>query len=424
MSKPVLEVAEVVRRCGGAFLDVYGASLSLVQKAVLRALVLCRTSALGGHLERCDNPDCSYQRPAYNSCRNRHCPKCQSLAQARWIAARQQQLLPVPYFHVVFTLPEAIARLALQNKAVVYHLLFQTVAATLRSIAADPKHLGAQIGFFAILHTWGQQLTHHPHLHCVVPGGGLSADAQRWVPCPRSKKGQHFFLPVKVLSARFRHLFRDAWLEAFQQGHLCFFGDLASLSHPEAFRRWLRAASNRRWVVYAKPPFGGPAQVIAYLGRYTHRVALSNHRLLRLQDGKVFFRWKDYRHGGVDKTLSLDAIEFLRRFLLHVLPSGFVRIRHFGLLANCHAQDQIARCRQLLNVDPASLLLPTPPADWRTLFYQLTAKGVDLCPLCQKGRLVRVEAIHSVVPQLSRSPPAVPAAHPPSSLQSARPLSS
>jgi len=215
MSKPVLEVAEVVRRFGGAFLDTYGATLSLAQKAVLRALALCRTSALGGHLEQCDNPGCSFQRPAYNSCRNRHCPKCQSLAKARWICARQQQLLPVVYFHVVFTLPETLARLALQNKAVIYNLLFQTTAATLRSIAADPKHLGAEIGFFAILHTWGQQLTHHPHLHCVVPGGGLSPDGQRWISCPQSNTGKHFFLSVKVLSARFRRLFADALLEAF-----------------------------------------------------------------------------------------------------------------------------------------------------------------------------------------------------------------
>ena len=423
MSKPVLELAEVVRRFCGPFLEAYQATLSLAQKTVLRALVLCRTAALGGHLEQCDNPDCAFQRPAYNSCRNRHCPKCQSLAKARWIAARQQQLLPVVYFHVVFTLPEPIARLALQNKAVIYNLLFQTTAATLRSIAADPKHLGAQIGFFAILHTWGQQLTHHPHLHCVVPGGGLSPDRQRWISCRCSKKnGKHFFLSVKVLSTRFHHLFRDALLDAFQQGQLSFFGDLAGLSNPNAFRRWLDAASHRRWVVYAKRPFGGPAQVINYLGRYTHKVAISNHRLLKIEDGHVFFRWKDYRHGGVEKILSLEAVEFLRRFFLHVLPSGFVRIRHFGFLANCHAQDNIACCRQLLKVDPASLLLPTPPADWQSLFHQLTGKFVDLCPLCQKGRLLRVELLHSLVPQLSRSPPLVPAVPPPPALESATSL--
>jgi hypothetical protein len=407
MSKPAVEVAEVVRRFGYAFLEAYGASLSLVQKTVLRALVLCRTSALGGHLEQCDNPDCSYQRPAYNSCRNRHCPKCQSLAKARWIAARQQQLLPVVYFHVVFTLPEAMARLALQNKAVIYNLLFQTTAATLRSIAADPKHLGAQIGFFAILHTWGQQLVHHPHLHCVVPGGGLSSDGQRWIACRCSKKNsKHFFLSVQVLSARFRHLFADALLEAFQQGQLSFFGDLAGLSNPKAFRRWLQAVSHRRWVVYAKRPFGGPAQVIEYLGRYTHRVAISNHRLLKIEQGRVWFRWKDYRHGAVEKTLSLTAVEFLRRFLLHVLPTGFVRIRHFGWLANCHAADKIATCRRLLEVAPAALLLPNPPVDYRTLYLELTGRSLDLCPVCQQGHLVRHDLPAAGLPTSNRSPPA------------------
>jgi Putative transposase len=243
-------------------------------------------------------------------------------------------------------------------------------------------------------------------LHCVVPGGGLSVDGQRWIPCRRSQKnGNPFFLSVKVLSARFRHLFRDALLDVFQQGQLSFFGDLAGLSNPSAFRHWLQAASHRPWVVYAKRPLGGPAQVIDYLGRYTHRVAISNHRLLKIDDGRVSFRWKDYRHGGVQKTLSLDAVEFLRRFCLHVLPAGFVRIRHFGWLANCRAQDQLTRCRQLLQVDPASLLLPTAPADWKTLSHQLTGKLVDLCPLCQKGRLLRVQPLHCLVPQLSRSPP-------------------
>ena len=414
MSQPVLEVAEVVRRFGGAFLNAYEASLSLVQKAVLRALVLCRTSALGGHLEQCDNPGCGFLRPAYNSCRNRHCPKCGALAKARWIAARQQQLLPVVYFHLVFTLPEAIARLALQNKAVLYNLLFQTAAATLRSIAADPKHLGAQLCFFAILHTWGQQLTHHPHLHCVVPGGGLSPDGQRWIPCRCSKKsGQHFFLSVKVLSARFRHLFRDALLDAFQQGKLAFFGDLAGLSNPEAFRRWLQTACRPRWVVYAKQPFGGPAKVIDYLGRYTHRIAISNHRLLQIQDGRVFFRWKDYRHGGMEKTLPLDALEFLRRFLLHVLPRGFVRIRHFGFLANCHATDKIATCRRLLEVAPAALLLPNPPVDYRTLYLQLTGRSLDLCPVCQQGSMVRDDLPSAGLPTSNRSPPVQLAAPPP-----------
>jgi hypothetical protein len=257
-----------VRLYGAAFLNAYEASLAWLQKAVLRALLLCRTAALGGHLEPCDNPACGYQRPADNSCRNRHCPKCQSLAKARWIPARQQQLLPVVYFHVVFTLPQSIAALALQHKKVVDNLLFQTVAATLRSIAADPTHLGAEIGFCAVLHTWGQQLLHHPHLHCVVPGGGLAPDGQRWIPCRcPQKSGKPLFLAVKVLSARCRHLFRAALGEAFQQGQLAFYGDLATLAEPAAFERWLQAACRQTWVVYAKRPFGGPAQVIASLGR-------------------------------------------------------------------------------------------------------------------------------------------------------------
>ena len=415
---PRLDLADIVRAHG----DVYRRAhrLAGVQRQALRAIEACRTATLGGHRETCDR--CGAVRLTYHSCRNRHCPKCQTLTKERWLAARRAELLPIPYFHVVFTLPEAIARLALQNKAVIYTLLFQTVAATLRSIAADPKHLGAQLGFFAILHTWGQQLTHHPHLHCVVPGGGLSPDGLRWIACPRSKKGKHFFLSVKVLSARFRRLFRDALLQAFQQQQLSFFGDLAGLSHPKTFHRWLRAASNQKWVVYAKQPFGGPAQVIDYLGRYTHRVAISNHRLLKIEDGRVCFRWKDYRHGAVEKTLSLDAVEFLRRFFLHVLPSGFVRIRHFGWLAHGHASEKIACCRQLLNLDPASLLLPTPPVDWQTLFHQLTGKFVDLCPLCQKGRLVRLELPNSVLPKLSRSPPPAKAPHSPSSTDSASSL--
>ena len=397
----------MVRLYGAAFLQVYEASLSLLQKAVLRALLLCRTAALGGHLAQCDNPACGDQRPAYNSCRNRHCPKCQSLATARGIQARQQQLLPVVYFHVVFTLPQSIASLALQNKKIVYNLLFQTAAATLRSIAADPKHLGAELGFFAILHTWGQQLLHHPHLHCVVPGGGLSPEGQRWIPCRCAQKsGKPFFLSVKVLSARFRRLFRAALLQAFQQGQLSCYGELAALADPAAFERWLQAACRQKGVVYAKRPFGGPAQVIAYLGRYTHRVALSNHRLRTLENGRVSFSWKDYRHGGVEKILSLEALEFLRRFLLHVLPHGFVRIRSFGLLANRHVQDKIATCRQLLHVAPATLLLPTPPSDWRSLYQQLTGTSLDQCPLCQQGHMVWHALPATELSIFNRSPPA------------------
>jgi hypothetical protein len=396
-----------VRLYGAAFLNAYEASLSLLQKAVLRAILLCRTAALGGHLEPCDHPACGYQRPADNSCRNRHCPTCQSLAKARWLQARQQQLRPVVYFHVVFTRPPSIAALALQHKKVIYNLLFQTVAATLRSIAADPKYLGAEIGCFAVLHTWGQQLLHHPHLHCVVPGGGRSPDGQRWIPCrcPQNS-GKPFCLSVTVLSAHFRRLFRAALVEAFQQGQLSFCGELAALAAPAACERWLQAACRQTWVVYAKRPFGGPAQVIEYLGRSTHRVALSNHRLRTLEHDRVAFSWKDYRHGGVEPILSLDALEFLRRFLLHVLPHGFVRIRDFGLLANRHVQDKIATCRQLLHVAPATLLRPTPPADWRSRSQQLTGTSLDQCPLCQQGHMVWPALPATERSIFNRSPPA------------------
>jgi putative transposase/transposase-like zinc-binding protein len=396
-----------VRRYGAAVLDAYEASLSLLQKAVRRALLLCRTAALGGHLEPCDHPACGYQRPADHACRHRHCPTGQSLAQARWIQARQQPLLPVVYFHVVFTLPQSIAALALPNKKVVYNLLFQTVAATLRSIAAAPKHLGAEIGFCAVLHTWGQPLRHHPHLPCVVPGGGLAPEGQRWMPGrgPR-KSGQPFFRSVTVLSARFRRLFRAALVEAFHQGQLAFYGELATLAEPAAFERWLRAACRQQWVVYAKRPFGGPAQVIEDRGRYTHRVALSNHRLRTLKNGSVAFAWKDYRHGGVEKVLSLDALEFRRRFLRHVLPRGFVRIRHFGLLAHRHVQDTIAACRQRLHVDPATLLRPTPPSDWDSLYPQLTGTSLDQCPRCPPGHMVWHALPVTERSLFNRSPPA------------------
>jgi hypothetical protein len=384
MAKPVLEIADIIRQGGAAFLAAFGASLSPGQRKVLEAIERCRTAALGGHL---DGFDCGHQVPAYNSCRNRHCPKCLGLAKARWIKARLGQLLPVPYFHVVFTLPAAIAELALQNKRAIYQILFQTVSATLLSLAADPRHLGARIGFFAVLHTWGQQLLHHPHLHCVVPGGGIAPDGQRWVPCRCSVKGKDFFIHVKVLSARFKNLFGQALLAAFQEGRLEFHGQLAPLADPDAFEAWFAVVRQSPWVVYAKKPFDGPARVIEYLGRYTHRVAISNHRLVKLEDGQVSFRWKDNRHGGVEKTMVLAAVEFLRRFLLHVLPPAFVRIRYFGFLANCQAQPLLAHCRELLHVAPASLLLPTPPAHWRDLYLTLTGTSLRTCPLCHQGQL-------------------------------------
>jgi hypothetical protein len=309
----------------------------------MNALECCRTAALGGHLEQCDR--CGHQRNAYNSCSDRHCPKCQSLARAQWLEARQAELLDTEYFHVVFTLPEPIAAIASQNKRELYGLLFRTVAETLRTIAADPQHLGAEIGFFAVLHTWGQTLLFHPHLHCVVTGGGLSADGTQWIGCRAG-----FFLPVRVLSRLFRRRFLDQLVSAFEAGHLQFFASLEPLQDRTAFFAYLAPAREAEWVVYAKRPFAGPEQVLDYVGRYTHRVAISNNRLLGIADGQVSFRYKDYRHDAQPKTMSLEAAEFIRRFLLHVLPAGFQRIRYYGLLGNRHRKEKLARCRHLLGM--------------------------------------------------------------------------
>jgi hypothetical protein len=349
----------------------------------MRAIEVCRTAALGGHVEACGQ--CDYRRIAYNSCRNRHCPKCQSLERARWIEQRKAELLPVEYFHVVFTLPEAVADMALQNKRVVYAILFRTAAETLRTIARTPKHLGAEIGFFAILHTWGQNLLHHPHVHCVVPGGGISPDDQ-WVAC---RPG--FFLPVRVLSRLFRRRFLEDLEKAYRRHALQFHSALSPLNDPTAFANFLRPLQQAEWVVYAKPPFGGPVQVLEYLGRYTHRVAISNQRLVANDDASVCFRWKDYRHANRQKVMRLDAAEFLRRFLLHTLPPGFQRIRHYGLLSNRHRQDALACCRRLL-ATPVSQLLPSP-ADFRELYEHLTGASLKRCPRCGTGLLVVLEIL-------------------------------
>lgn len=378
--RPALEVADVVRTHGDEFRQAHAESLSTGQKRVLRAIEQCRTAALGGHLERCDR--CGHERNAYNSCANRHCPKCQSLARAEWLEKRQTELLPCEYFHVVFTLPEPLAALALQNKRQMYSLLFRATAEALQSIALDSKHLGAQIGFFCILHTWGQTLTHHPHLHCVVPGGGLSRDGSRWIPC---RPG--FFLPVRVLSRRFRNLYLLYLEQAYAAGKLQFYGELEHLSDPHSFARYLAPLRDSEWVVYAKPPFGGPDQVLDYLGRYTHRVAISNHRLKELKDGKVSFVYKDYKHEHRRKVMTLSADEFLRRFLLHVLPDAFQRIRHYGLLGNRHRRENLARCRELLAVPEP---IPQPPRDYRERCRQLTGHDPLQCPKCKNGKMVRI----------------------------------
>jgi hypothetical protein len=319
------EVADVLCRYGTAYRQQHDPSLSTAQRRVMTAIERCRTAALGGHFEQCDA--CGHQRIWYNSCRNRHCPKCQSLARAQWLEDRQSELLPTPYFHVVFTVPEEIAAVALQNKSIVYAILFRTAAETLRTIGADPKHLGAELGFFAVLHTWGQALLHHPHLHCVVAGGGLSTDGTRWIACR-----PNFFLPVRVLARLFRRLFVASLEKAFDAGNLTFCGTLEPLRDRRAFLRHIAPVCKVEWVVYTKAPFAGPEQVFGYVARYTHRVAISNDRLLDIENGKVRFRWKDYRRGNRQKAMTLAADEFIRRFLLHVLPQGFQRIRYYGFL--------------------------------------------------------------------------------------------
>ena len=385
MSRPPVDVAEIFQRYGPAYRETHGASLSPNQRRVMQAIETCRTAALGGHVEECDG--CGHRQIAYNSCRNRHCPKCQSLAKAAWLEARQADLLPVPYFHVIFTLPPAIQAIAYQNQAVVYGLLFRAVAETLRSLAADPKHLGAEIGFIALLHTWGQTLQYHPHVHCLVPGGGLAPDGQHWISCRPT-----FFLHVHVLAARFRRVFLDALQNAFAAQRLQFFGALAPLADRQAFTSYLAPLREAKWIAYAKPPFGSPQKVLDYLGRYTHRVAIANHRLVKLENDQVSFHWRDYRHHGKRKLMTLPAEEFIRRFLLHVLPTGFQRIRHYGLLANRSRQAKLARCRQLLAV-PLLPIAVTVPQDARTRCERLLGRPVNRCPRCQQGRLVRVEVV-------------------------------
>jgi len=384
MERPKLEVADVFRRYGGAYRDKHGASMSTQQRRVMTAIEVCRTAALGGHLERCDQ--CGHERNCFNSCRDRHCPKCQSLARAQWIQDRQSELLEVPYYHVVFTVPEAIAAITYQNKEVLYGILFRATAETLITIAADPKHLGAEIGFFAVLHSWGQNLLFHPHLHCVVPGGGLSPDGQRWISC---RPG--FFLPVRVLSRLFRRLFLESLQQAFDSGKLRFFAALEPLREPVAFARHLTRAKGSEWVVYAKPPFAGPQQVLDYVGRYTHRVAISNNRLVDIENDQVRFQWKDYRHGDQVKTMTLSAEEFIRRFLLHVLPNGLQRIRYYGFLANRYRQQKLDQCRRLLRMPvPDQNTVAAVERDYRDRYEDLTHCSLRQCPKCQRGRMLSI----------------------------------
>jgi hypothetical protein len=366
-----LEVGAVLRAHGAAYRANH--PLSPEQAQVMQHLAACRTAALGGHVDACAG--CGFTRISYNSCRDRHCPKCQASKRAVWLETRLQRLLPIGYFHVVFTLPEQLQPLVLHNQRRLYQLLFQAASATLLTLSADPHRLGAQIGVTAILHTWGQQLRFHPHLHCVVTGGGLSPDGQRWVAGRR-----RYFLPVKVLGKLFRGKFLAALKTLYQQGQLTLTGSVAHLNDPQAFQQLLDALYERKWLVYAKRPFGGPVQVFRYLGRYSHRVAIANSRLVSLDDQQVTFQWKDYANGHQTKVLSLAAEEFLRRFLLHVLPKGFVRIRHYGLLASINVATKLARCRQLLGEEAP----PTPPSKtWIDRMVEWTGEDPMRCPQCQ-----------------------------------------
>ena len=376
-------MADLFRRHGADYRKRH--RLPLDQLRVMRAIETCRTAALGGHVERCGH--CHHQRISYNSCRNRHCPKCQNLARTEWVERRKRELLPIEYFHIVFTIPESLNALALQNRKVVYKLLFETSARTLETIAADPQHLGARMGFFSILHTWGQNLLHHPHVHCVATGGGISLDGTRWIGC---RPG--FFLSVRVLSRLFRRLFTEALEAAYQQGQLQFHGELAGLA--EGLPHLLAELADTEWVVYAKPPFGGPQQVIEYLGRYTHRVAIANQRLRAFDPESVSFEYKDYhsKHRHKSRQMTVSAGEFIRRFLLHTLPAGFQRIRHYGLLASRNKKENLNLCRRLLGV--VAELLPT--REQIAAHIEPIVAPFTRCPVCSIGQMVRVEVLPAV----------------------------
>jgi hypothetical protein len=391
MNRPPLEVADIVRAQGNRFIENHCRWIHWTHRKVLRAIARCRTAALGGHRDQC--PRCGYRAISYNSCRNRHCPKCQCGARDRWVTARQHELLSVAYVHVVFTLPHQLSHLALQNKQVLYDLLFRASAETLQEVARDPRHLGAEIGFLSVLHTWGQNLLHHPHVHCLIPAGGLSSEGKQWIH-PRYP----FFLPVGVLSRVFRGKFVAGLQRRFRQRQLTFAGTLKPLESEPAFRSFLRPLFRHNWVVYAKPPFGGPHHVLGYLARYTHRVAITNHRLVAFEQDQVTFRWKDYADGNKKRTMTLSSQEFLRRFLLHVLPRGFVRIRSFGFLGNRHRAKLLPHCQRLL------LHHPKPHALART-HSAIAQPACFRCPKCATPMLILERLSSWAVSQLTiRSP--------------------
>jgi hypothetical protein len=386
-----LEVADILRQHGTVYQESH--KLPRNHLRVMHAIEVCRTAALGGHKDKCDH--CGHLEMSYNSCRNRHCPKCQTLTKEKWIEARSDDLLPVEYFHVVFTIPSELNPIVSMNRKVMYDLLFRSVSETLMELANDPKHLGAKIGVISILHTWGQNLMDHPHIHCIVTGGGLSSDGNRWISC---RKG--FFLPVRVMSALFSGKFLNHLKHCFKNGTLVFDGAIRHIKEPETFESFRSQFYHKKWVVYCKPPFGGPKGVLQYLGRYTHRVAISNNRILANRDGKVSFLWRDYADDNRQKTMTLKADEFIRRFLLHVLPERFVRIRHFGLLANRNRKDNIAACHKMLGGE--NVTKEKRRETWQEQLLRICGIDVTVCPICQKGKMCRIERL---LPVRCKSPP-------------------
>ncbi len=379
-----VEVADIFRRYGSDYRQSH--SLPLRHLRAMHAVEICRTAALGGHRDKCE--DCGHVEISYNSCRNRHCPKCQTLRKEQWIEAREQDLLPIQYFHVVFTIPSELNPVVIMNQKVMYDLLFHSVSETLVELSNNPKHLGARIGFIGIIHTWGQNLMDHPHIHCVVTGGGLSNDGNNWVSC---RKG--FFIPVRVMSALFQGKFLDHLKTIFESSDLIFPGGISHLGKPHSFEMFRRRLYHKKWVVYCKPPFDGVGGVLQYLGRYTHRIAISNNRITKVEDGEVSFRWRDYADGDKQKVMPLQADEFIRRFLLHVLPNRYVRIRHFGLLANRKRKDNISACRELLGTNQAVIKEKDKPETWQEQLLRICDIDVTTCPVCKKGKMRRIEVL-------------------------------
>ena len=384
--KRSLEVADIFRSFGSSYREAHGHEMPVRHLRVMRAIEICRTAELGGHVDQCDQ--CGALRISYNSCRNRHCPKCQSLDKERWLGARERDLLPTSYFHLVFTLPEGLRPLALRNQKVVYSLLFKSASETLTQLAKDPKYLGAEIGFIAMLHTWSQTLMDHPHLHCLVPGGGLSLDGKRWV-----SSREDFFIPVKVLSSLFRGKFLDNLKKAYEAGELQFAGQIEALKEASAFKRFLSDLYHQEWVVYCKPSLRNPEKAVDYLGRYTHRVALSNDRLVKMEGNQVSFRWRDSADNNKIKLLTLEAFELIRRFLLHVLPDQFVKIRYYGILSHRSRKGKLLRCKRLLGVLMSKELEEVPKETWQDLLTRITGIDPRVCPHCGKGKMIQKEIL-------------------------------